>query len=354
MSGIAVNSLGHCHKGVLKVLSRQSKKLWHVSNLFYTQIMKECAQTICNASGMEKVFFSNSGSEAMETAIKMMRKFFQEKGENRFEIITMKESFHGRSIANISASQEISYTKNFYPLLGGFVQVDYGDINALKNAINERTAGIILEPIQGEGGLNFAGWDYIRQVSKIARDAGVLLTLDEVQCGASRTGKFNAFHWAGIEPDIVAMAKGIGGGFPIGATLFAKSTADVITVGSHGTTFGGNCLAVAVANFVCETLSEEKFLGKINDIAKYLHLNLVQLQSDFPHIIKEIRGFGLMTGFMFHEKYEVKAIVEKIVAKKLLVISARNNVLRLLPPLIVEKKHIDEACKVMASVFKSL
>lgn len=355
MSGIAVNSLGHCHKGVVKVVNAQAKKLWHVSNLFYTEIMQECGEILCKASGMEKVFFSNSGSEAVETAIKMMRKFFQEKGKNRFEIITFQESFHGRSITNISAAKEESYTKNFHPLLEGFVQVEYGNVESLKQAINEKTAGILLEPIQGEGGLNFAGWNYIKEVSKIAKDYGILLTLDEVQCGASRTGKFNAFQWAEICPDIVAMAKGIGAGFPVGATLFAKSTENVVSIGSHGTTFGGNPLAVSVVNFVCKTLSEKKNLEKINKMSEYLGEKLQKLQEDFPHVIKEIRGFGLMVGFGFHEKYNSKAIVEALVANKMLTIGTRrNNVIRLLPPLILEKKHIDEACKIMAKVFNNL
>lgn len=223
MAGIAVNSLGHANPKMVKAIINQSKKLWHISNIFYTETMKECAQTVCDASGMKKVFFTNSGSEAMEAAIKVIRKYFHDRGYNdKYEIITMKGSFHGRSITNISASQEPAYTKGFEPLLQGFKQVAFGDIDALKNAVTEKTAGILLEPIQGEGGLNFAGWQYIAQVSQIAKDSGILLALDEVQCGASRTGKFNAFHWAGIKPDIVSMAKGIGGGFPVGMTYLLR------------------------------------------------------------------------------------------------------------------------------------
>lgn len=354
MSGVAVNSLGHCHKDMVKAIADQSKKMWHVSNIFYTDIMEDSAQTICKASGMERVFFSNSGSEAMETAIKMMRKFFQEKGQNKYEIITLKESFHGRSITNISAAKEPAYTNNFHPLLEGFVQAEYGNIKQIEELINDKTAGIIIEPIQGEGGLNFSGWEYLKDVSNLAKKYGILLTLDEVQCGASRTGKFNAYQWADIQPDIIAMAKGIGGGFPVGATLFAKTTKDVITVGSHGTTFGGNPMAMAVVNTVCKKLTDDKFLENINKQAKYLNTKLNNLQKKFPHIIKEIRGFGLMTGFSLQEKFEAKKMVDKLFENKLMTMTARQNVVRLLPPLILQKKHIDEAIAIIEKTFHSM
>lgn len=354
MSGIAVNSLGHCNKIMVKTIKEQSKKLWHISNIFYSDAMDKCAETLCTASGMKKVFFCNSGSEAVETAIKMMRKFFQEKSEYRYEIITMRESFHGRSITNISASQEHAYTNNFYPLLDGFVQVEYGNIDALQQAISPKTAGILLEPIQGEGGLNFAGWEYIRKVSQIAKENNILLALDEVQCGASRIGRFNAFQWAEIQPDIVAMAKGIGGGFPIGATLFAESTKNVVTVGSHGTTFGGNPLATSVSNVVCKELSQPKFLENVNRQAEYLAQNLTQMHNNFPDIIKEIRGFGLMTGFMLKAKYNAKEVCDMFFANKLITIPARNNVIRLLPPLTIKQKHVDEAMKIITKTFLQL
>lgn len=354
MAGIAVNSMGHSNQKIVDTLITQSQKLWHVSNLFYTDIMQECAETICKASGMENVFFSNSGSEAVETAIKVARKYFHDKNINRSTIITMKGSFHGRSITNISASNEEAYTKGFAPLLQGFSQVQYGDITALKNSITQETAGILLEVIQGEGGLNFAGWDYIKQVAQIAKENGILLLLDEVQCGAGRTGKFNAFQYTDIQPDIIAMAKGIGAGFPVGATLFAKSTANVITVGSHGTTFGGNPLAMAVVNEVCKELSDTITLERIRKAANFLNEKLQKLQEKFPNIIKEIRGIGLMTGFSIQEKYTAKFITDALFANKLIVVPARNNTIRLLPPLIVEKKHIDEAIKIMESVFTNL
>ncbi len=354
MSGIAVNSLGHCHKKIVKALTKQAKKLWHISNLFYNSEMDYCAETLCRATGMQNVFFCNSGSEAMETSIKMARKFFQDQGEYKYEIITCQNSFHGRSITNISASGEAAYTKSFYPLLEGFKRVEYGNIEELKNAITEKTAAVIIEPIQGEGVLNFAGWDYLQKVSQITKESGVLFILDEVQCGAGRTGRFNAFQWANIQPDIIAMAKGIGNGFPVGATLFSERTKNVITVGSHGTTFGGNPLAMAVVNATCTEISNPKFLANVQEQSVYIKEKLNTLHQAFPHIVKEIRGFGLMTGFMIQEKYNAKTIADALFTNKLIVTTARNNVIRLLPPLIVEKKHIDDAMEVIVKVFQSL
>lgn len=354
MSGVAVNALGHCNEIMVKTIAEQAKKLWHVSNIFYSEEMDKCGETICTASGMKKVFFCNSGSEAVETAIKMMRKFFQEKGEERYEVITMRASFHGRSITNISASHEPAYIKNFSPLLEGFKQVEYGNIEELKAAISQKTAGILLEPIQGEGGLNFAGWNYLKEVADIAKSNGILLALDEVQCGASRTGKFNAFQWAGIKPDIIAMAKGIGGGFPVGAALFAESTQDVITVGSHGTTFGGNPLAMAVTNAVCREISGANFLENVNKQAAYLKQELVSLQNKFPNIIKEVRGFGLLAGVMLQDNYTAKEVSDKFFLNKLITIPARQNVIRLLPPLNIEAYHIDEAVEIVRKTLESL
>jgi len=354
MAGVAVNSLGHCNEKIVKVLNEQSHKLWHISNMFFSKEMDECAETLCNATGMENVFFCNSGSEAVEGAIKMTRKFFQDKGEERYEIITCKGSFHGRSITNISAADELGYKKGFYPLLEGFKHVQYGNIEETRNAINEKTAGILVEPIQGEGGLNFAGWDYLKQLSTLAKEKGILLLLDEVQCGAGRTGKFNAFNWAGIEPDIIALAKGIGSGFPVGATLFAKSTKDVITVGSHGTTFGGNPLAMAVANAVCTEISNPDFLLNVQRQSKNINDAMKDLMNKFPHIIKEIRGFGLMSGFMFHEAFNAKAIADNLFENKLITMPARNNVLRLLPPLIIQDEHIQQASAILEKTFKQM
>ncbi len=352
MSGIAVNSLGHCHKSMVEIIHKQSQKLWHISNLFYSASMDECAKTLCNATNMEKVFFTNSGSEAVETAIKMARKFFHDQGQNKYEIITMKNSFHGRSITNISASG--AYTKGFYPLLEGFTQVEYGNIEALEGAISNKTAGILLEPIQGEGGLNFAGLKYLQEVSRIAIKYGILLLTDEVQCGASRTGKFLASQWAEVTPDIVAMAKGIGGGFPVGATLFAKNTSNVLTVGSHGTTFGGNPLAMAVTNAVCTELLSPPFMQNINKQAEYLCNELQALQAEYPEIIKEICGFGLMVGFVLDDKFTARDISSRFFANNLITAPAQRNVIRLLPPLIVEKHHIDEAIEIIRKTFNQI
>jgi acetylornithine/N-succinyldiaminopimelate aminotransferase len=348
MAGVAVNSLGHCNEIMINAINEQAHKMWHISNVFYSKEMDDCAETVCNATGMENVFFCNSGSEAVEGAIKMARKFFQDKGEYKYEIITCKGSFHGRSITNISAAGEEAY------ILEGFKQVEYGNIEEVRNAINERTAGILVEPIQGEGGLKFAGWNYLKELSELAKEKGILLLLDEVQCGAGRTGNFSGFHWAEIQPDIIALAKGIGGGFPVGATLFGKSTKDVITIGSHGTTFGGNPLAMAVTNAVCKEISKPEFLKNVQVQSKNINEMLNNLMQKFPHIIKEIRGFGLMTGFMLHEEFAVKNFADKVFENKLLTMPARSNVLRLLPPLIIQEQHVQKAGEILEQTLREL
>ena len=354
MAGVAVNSLGHCSEIVVNALSEQSRKMLHISNVFYSKEMDDCAETLCNVTGMENVFFCNSGSEAVEGAIKMARKFFQDKGEYKYEIITCKGSFHGRSITNISAAGEEAYMKGFYPILEGFKHVEYGNIEEVREAINERTAGILVEPIQGEGGLKFAGWNYLKALSRLAKEKGILLILDEVQCGAGRTGKFSGFHWAEIQPDIIALAKGIGSGFPVGATLFAKSTMDVITIGSHGTTFGGNPLAMAVTNAVCTEISKPEFLKNVQVQSRNINEMLKDLMQKFPHVIKEIRGFGLMTGVMLHDEFPVKTFADKAFENKLLTMPARNNVLRLLPPLIIQEQHVQKAGEILEKTLKEL
>ncbi len=354
LAGVAVNSLGHCNEKIVNALNEQSRKMWHISNVFYSKEMDDCAKTLCTATGMENVFFCNSGSEAVEGAIKMARKFFQDQGKEKYEIITCKGSFHGRSITNISAAGEEAYMKGFYPILEGFSHVEYGNVNAVREAITERTAGILVEPIQGEGGLKFAGWNYLNELSALAKEKGILLILDEVQCGAGRTGKFSAFDWSDIRPDIIALAKGIGGGFPVGATLFGKSTQSVITVGSHGTTFGGNPLAMAVTNAVCTEISNPDFLKNVQVQSKNIGDMLQNLMQKFPHVIKEIRGFGLMTGFMLHESFAVKAVADKAFANKLLTMPARNNVLRLLPPLIIQEHHVQKAGEILEKTLMEL
>jgi acetylornithine/N-succinyldiaminopimelate aminotransferase len=354
MAGVAVNSLGHCNEIMINALNEQAHKMWHISNVFYNKEMDDCAQTLCNVTGMENVFFCNSGSEAVEGAIKMARKYFQDQGQYKYEIITCKGSFHGRSITNISAAGEEAYLKGFYPALEGFKHIEYGNIEEVRGAINEHTAGILVEPIQGEGGLKFAGWNYLKELSNLAKEKGILLLLDEVQCGAGRTGKFSGFHWAEIQPDIIALAKGIGGGFPVGATLFAKSTKNVITIGSHGTTFGGNPLAMAVTNAVSTEISKPEFLKNVQVQSQNINEMLNNLMQKFPHIIKEIRGFGLMTGFMLHEEFAVKNFADKVFENKLLTMPARNNVLRLLPPLIIQESHVAQAGEILERTLNEL
>lgn len=351
MAGIAVNSLGHNNPKIVSAITEQASKVMHISNVFYSDIMDKCAKTICTATGMKNVFFCNSGAEAVEAAIKMSRKYFYDKSlPQKNEIITFHGAFHGRTIATISSMSDESYKQGFYPLLTGFKYIEYGNIDVLKNAIDEKTAAIMLEPIQGEGGLIFHGWKYLQSVAKIAHDAGILLIVDEIQSGAGRTGRFLASQHADIIPDIIAMAKGIGGGFPVGATLFSEKTKNVMTVGSHGTTFGGNPLAMAVTNTVCNEINNLGFLFNVNEIAKYLHDKLQDLKIKFPNIIENIRGFGLMTGFKCVDSIQSKDLTQKLLDNGLLTMPARDNVVRLLPPLIITRDHIDEAMVIIKNV----
>lgn len=351
MAGIAVNSLGHNNKKIVKSIVDQASKVMHVSNVFYSEIMDECAKTICTAAGMKNAFFCNSGAEAIETAIKMARKYFYDKSlPQKNEIITFHGAFHGRTMAAISSMSDESYKQGFYPLLPGFKYVEYGNAEALKNAIDDKTAAIMLEPIQGEGGLTFCGWEYLQSVAKIASNAGILLIADEIQSGAGRTGRFLASQHAGVIPDIVAMAKGIGGGFPVGVTLFSEKTKDVMTVGSHGTTFGGNPLAMAVANTVCREINQAAFLENINKVANYLHVELQNLRVKFPDVIEEIRGFGLMVGFKCNDAVQSRDLAHNLLDHGLITMPARGNVIRLLPPLIVTKGHVDEAIAIIKNV----
>lgn len=356
MAGIAVSSLGHNNKIIVNAIRNQAQKLIHVSNVFYTDVMIETANTLCKHAGMANVFFCNSGGEAIEAAIKMTRKFYYDKGEkHRNEIITFNGAFHGRTIAAISAMNDEYYKKEFYPVLGGFKYVEYGSIESLKSAINENTAGIMIEPIQGEGGIVFGGWNYLKEVATIAKESDILLIADEIQCGAGRTGKFLALQNAGIEADIVTMAKGIGGGFPVGATLFNEKTKNVMSVGSHGTTFGGNPLAMAVTNAVCSEISSQKFLENVVESGNYLKEQLKKVQNSFPGVVEDVRGVGLMVGFKcFDGEILNKDLAQKFLENGLLTMPARNNVIRLLPPLVAEKHHIDEAIEIIIKTFKYL
>lgn len=341
-AGIAVNVLGHGHPHLIEALTSQASKLWHVSNLYQNPDGERLARRLIEASFADTAFFTNSGAEALECAIKMTRKYQSATGNpERFRIITFEGAFHGRTLATLAAGRQEKHLAGFGPIVDGFDQVPFGDMEALKAAITDETAGILIEPVQGEGGIRPVANDVLRQLRSICDDNGLLLVLDEVQCGIGRTGKLFAHEWAGITPDIMAIAKAIGGGFPMGACLATEAAAQGMTAGSHGSTFGGNPLAMAVGNAVLDVVLEDGFLDNVNQTGLKLSQKLARLRDEYPDVIEEIRGAGLMIGIKCRvPNTEFSAAC---LEQKLMTVGAGDNVVRLLPPLIVTEADLDDA-----------
>jgi acetylornithine/N-succinyldiaminopimelate aminotransferase len=340
--GIAVTSLGHTHPHLVEALKSQAERLWHLSNLHEIPDQTRLAERLTAATFADKVFFTNSGAEALECAIKTARRHFYVNGQpERFRIITIEGAFHGRTLATIAAGGQAKYLEGFGPKVEGFDQVPFGDHEALKAAVSEETAAILIEPVQGEGGIRPLPNECLRGLRDLCDEHGILLILDEVQTGVGRTGRLFAHEWAGITPDIMAVAKGIGGGFPFGACLATAEAADGMTLGTHGTTYGGNPLAMAVGNAVLDVVLEEGFLTHVNDVALVLRQGLASLKDRYPDLIEEIRGIGLLTGIKC-----AKSNAELVMAMRnehLLAVPAGDNVVRLLPPLIVSAEEVREA-----------
>ena len=349
VSGIAVNALGHCHSHLVKVMQSQAEKLWHVSNAFEIPEQEKLAKRLVENTFADHVIFMNSGAEATEASIKIARKYFYEKGQiNKNRIITFKGAFHGRTLASLFAANNPEHIKGFEPKVDGFDQVDFGDHDSLKKAINKNTAAIMVESILGEGGIKVIPTECLIGLRKICDENDLLLILDEVQCGIGRTGKFFAFEWSGIEPDIVPIAKGIGGGFPIGACLVNKKAGSGMKPGSHGSTFGGNPLAMSIGNAVLDIIFEKNFLDNVISQGNYFEEQLLKIKKKFPHIIEGVRGKGLLKGIKL--KVENTKFINQLFEQKLLVVKASENVVRLLPPLIVNKNEIDEAISIIDKV----
>ncbi|MDU8929850.1 aspartate aminotransferase family protein [Alisedimentitalea sp. MJ-SS2] len=341
-SGIAVNALGHANPELVEVLTRQANDLWHVSNLYHIPQQEALADALVDKTFADTVFFTNSGTEACELAVKMVRKYFYEKGApERVEIIGFEGSFHGRSSAGIAAAGAEKMTKGFGPLLPGFKHLDWGDMAALKAAIDENTAAVILEPVQGEGGIRPMADETLREVRAICDAAGILLILDEVQCGMGRTGKLFAHEWAGITPDVMMVAKGIGGGFPLGAVLATEDAASGMTAGTHGSTYGGNPLGCAVGGKVMEIVSGPAFLEEVNARAGALRQRLEGLVAAHPDVFEEVRGTGLMLGLKC--KVTNLDLVNAGYEAEVITVPAADNVVRLLPPLNITEEEIAEA-----------
>jgi acetylornithine/N-succinyldiaminopimelate aminotransferase len=341
-AGIAVNALGHAHPHLVEALTTQAQKLWHTSNLFQIPEGERLGQRLVDATFADVAFFANSGAEANEAAIKMARKYHAAGGHpERYRIITFEGAFHGRTLATIAAGGQQKYIEGFGPKVAGFDQVPVGDFAALEAVIGPETAALMIEPIQGEGGLRVIPGETLRRLRALCEAHGLLLIMDEVQTGVGRTGKFFAHEWSGVTPDIMSAAKGIGGGFPLGVCLATAEAARGMTAGTHGTTFGGNPLAMAVGNAVLDVVLGDGFLAHVERMDLLLTQKLAGLIDRHPHVFAELRGQGLMRGLKLN--LPNTAFTAAARARHLLVIPAGDNVVRLLPPLIVGETEVDEA-----------
>ncbi|MDA8701671.1 aspartate aminotransferase family protein [Candidatus Pelagibacter bacterium] len=353
VQGIAVNSLGHAHPKLVKTINHQSKKLWHVSNAFEIPEGEKLAKKLAKKTFADYVMFQNSGAEATEAAIKVARRYFYSIGKpKKNRILCIKNSFHGRTLAAIYASGSKKMTEGFGPKVSGFDHFKFGNHKSLKKKISKNTAAIMVETIMGEGGIKVIPDWCLRELRKICDKKNILLILDEVQCGIGRSGDFFAFEKSKIKPDIVPIAKGIGGGFPIGAVLMNKKVASGMMAGTHGSTFGGNPLAMAVGNSVMDIISNKKFLDNVKSISKYFLSNLNKIQNEYPNIIKEIRGRGLLIGIQL--KTDQVKFIKKLMDNNLLTIRAAENVVRILPPLNVKKNEINQSIKIIKKVCSEL
>lgn len=358
IAGISVNCLGHNHPAPKEALKEQADKVWHLSGMYQLTNAKTLAKKYCDAlPWAEKVFFTNSGAEALECAMKTARKYHYDNGNpERFDILTFQGAFHGRTFATINAGGNPKYLKGFGPALPGFINLPFGDHDALKEAISDTTAAILVEPVQGEGGLRPLPEACLRGLRELCDEEGILLIYDEVQCGAGRTGKLFAYEWAcdadgyGAQPDIMAVAKGVGGGFPLGACIATLDTAKGMVPGTHGSTYGGNPLATAVGNAVWDEISKPEFLENVERVSNFLKQQFESLKDEFPDVVKEIRGKGLLCGMQLKKPaVEVRAMM---LERNMLGGSAGDNVLRLAPPLIITEDHVREAVSVLRACFK--
>ncbi|MEN6324602.1 MAG: acetylornithine transaminase [Syntrophomonas sp.] len=348
VGGIAVCILGHCNDEITQALTEQAKTLWHVSNLYWIQPQVELAEKLVTASGLDKAFFCNSGAEANEAALKLARKYFyRQKEGQRNQFIVFKNSFHGRTLATLTATGQSKYQEGFAPLPQGFAYADFNDLESVKALLGEHTCAIMVEPIQGEGGIKPAEMPFLRGLRKICDEEGILLIFDEVQCGMGRSGKLFAFQNYGVKPDIVTMAKGLGGGIPIGAMLATNQAASGFAPGDHASTFGGNPLVTAVATKVLEKLSDQDFMDNVKQMGDYLMEKLQQVSD--PRI-QAVRGRGLMLGMEF--AVEIKELIELCMQKGLLLVGAGPRVLRFVPPLNINQAEVNQAVSILKEALK--
>ncbi|MBU1176224.1 MAG: aspartate aminotransferase family protein [Alphaproteobacteria bacterium] len=351
-SGIGVNALGHHDAHVVEALKAQADRVWHVSNIFTIPEAERLAERLCAVTFADRVFFTNSGAEALECAIKTARRFFFDRGEpERYDIIAFSGSFHGRTLGTIAAGGNPAYLEGFGPPMPGFKHTRPGDLAAVEALVDKNTAAILIEPVQGEGGVTAMSTDYLKGLRTLCDKHGMLLILDEVQCGMGRTGRLFAHEWAGIVPDIMAIAKAIGGGFPLGACLATEAVAKCMVPGTHGSTYGGNPMACAVGNAVMDRVLAPGFLEHAEEMGRLLGWHLQQLAQRFPDLVVETRGKGLIAGIKITPP--VRDFVARLRDRRLLAVAAGDNVLRLLPPLIVTEKDIEEAVGIIGDALEA-
>jgi acetylornithine/N-succinyldiaminopimelate aminotransferase len=342
VSGIAVNGLGHCHPRLVQAVNDQAKKLWHVSNIYRIPEQEALADRLCEATFADQVFFTNSGTEAVELALKIARKYQADRGApERIDVITFEGAFHGRSYAAVNAGGNPGYLEGFGPRLPGYLNLPFGDVEALRAAVGPKTAAIMLEPVQGEGGARVFSDEFLRTVRRLCDEQDALLIYDEIQCGMGRTGKLFAYEWSGVEPDVMTVAKALGGGFPVGACLASNKAANCMTFGTHGSTYGGNPLAMAVGEAALGELVKPELLQHVRDVAGYFTQQLEGLKARFPDVIADIRGKGLLIGVKLIPNN--RAFMQMARDQHLLVAGGGDNCIRLLPPLIITQDEAREA-----------
>ncbi len=351
-AGVAVTCLGHAHPHLVSALTEQAAKLWHCSNLYRIKGQERFARRLADSTFGDVVFSCNSGAEANECAIKIARKYFAAKGSKRYRILTFSGAFHGRTMATLSAGKQAKHCDGFGPMLDGFDQVAFNDLDAARAAITEETAAVHVEPVQGEGGMRPADMAFLQGLRQLCDEHGILLMMDEVQTGVGRTGKLFAHEWAGITPDVMAIAKGIGGGFPVGACIATAEAASGMAPGAHGSTYGGNPLAMAATNAVLDVVLEDGFLNRVAQMGEYLQKRMDDVVAKYPQIVKGARGLGLMVGFEC--VVPNTDLVAQCFNNGLLAVPAGDNVMRLLPPLVVQEEHIEAAIAIIERSCKEL
>jgi len=356
VAGVAVNTLGHAHPSIVETITKQAGQLMHCSNLYWTRQQIELAQKLTYLAGMKAAFFCNSGAEAVEAALKLSRRHFSRSNPDspRTKIIAMLNGFHGRTMGSLSATGQLKYQDGFKPLIPDIVHVPFNDIDALKAAMDDKTAAVILEPIQGEGGVKPADAEYLKAVRALCDQNETLLIFDEVQCGIGRTGKIFAWQQFGVQPDVMTLAKGLGAGFPIGALVVTEKCAQSLQPGEHGSTFGGNPLACSVALTVLEMLEKDTFLKNVSERGQQLQKGLEALQDQYSDLVKEVRGQGLMLGLALKESDNVAKLVADCMKRGLLLIGAGAEVIRFVPPLIVSEAEIKEALGIVNRSLETL